>query len=205
MSIEMIENSELAALSNSRLGNRNFIDEGQRRMGINSKQEYACFTGEDDFYNLFGSRNRKKSAFRDAQRLLYKDLKKDCDNIQTSIDIINNDIATLLKRNNNLEQRERLGEANNVLGEFKKQQIANKCEEVKAAALKEAERAKSLELLTSISDSTVDKAKGDLAGLTSADAKAGSEATVGGINKKVLIYGGIGLGVLVIAAIMIRR
>ena len=75
MSIEMLENSELAALSNSRLGNRNFIDEGQRRMGINSKQEYACFTGEDDFYNLFGSRNRKKSAFRTAQNLLYKDLK----------------------------------------------------------------------------------------------------------------------------------
>jgi hypothetical protein len=205
MSIEMLENSELAALSNSRLGNRNFIDEGQRRMGINSKQEYACFTGEDDFYNLFGSRNKKKSNFRAAQRALYKDLKKDCDNIQTSIDIISNDVATLLKQKSNLEQRERLSEANNVLGEFKKQQIGNKCEEVRAAALKEAERAKSLELLTSISDSTVDKAKGDLAGLTSADAKAGSEATVGGINKKILIYGGIGLGVLVVAAIMIRR
>ena len=205
MSIEMIENSELAALSNSRLGNRNFIDEGQRRMGINSKQEYACFTGEDDLYNLFGSRNKKKANFRTAQNLLYKDLKTDCDNIQTSIDIVSNDVATLLKKRSDLETRERLDSANAVLGDFKKKQIANKCEEVKAAALKESERTKSLELLTSISDSTVDKAKGDLAGLTAADAKGGSEATVGGINKKVLIYGGIGLGVLVVAAIIIRR
>ena len=205
MATDMLENCGLSALDPSRLGNRNFIDEGQRVVKRQVIQGGYMFTGEDDFYNLFGSRNKKKRNFRAAQNLLYKDLKTDCDNIQTSIDIISNDVATLLKRKSDLEQRERLIEANNVLGEFKKKQIANKCEEVKAAALKDSERAKSLELLTSISDTTVNKAKGDLAGLIGGDAKDGGAATVGGINKKVLLYGGIGLGVLVVAAILIRR
>jgi hypothetical protein len=205
MATDMLENCGLSALDPSRLGNRNFIDEGQRVVKRQVIQGGYMFTGEDDFYNLFGSRNKKKRNFRTAQNILYKDLKTDCDNIQTSIDIISNDVATLLKKKSDLETRERLNEANNVLGDFKKKQIANKCEEVKAAALKESERAKSLELLTSISDTTVNKAKGDLAGLIGGDAKDGGAATVGGINKKVLLYGGIGLGVLVVAAILIRR
>jgi hypothetical protein len=206
MATDMLENCELSALDDSRLGNRNFIDEGQRVVKRQVVQGGFMFTGEEDFYNLFGSRNKKKSNFRLAQRNKYKDLKDDCDNIQVSIDIISNDVATLLKRKSDLENKERLSEANTVLGEFKNKQIANRCEEVKAASLKESERAKSLELLTSLSDTTVDKAKGDLAGLIGGDAKDGKAGeTVGGINKKVLLYGGIGLGVLVVAAILIRK
>ena len=206
MATDMLENCGLSALDHSRLGNKNFIDEGRVAVKRQVIQGGFMFTGEDDFYNLFGSRNKKKSNFRAAQRALYKDLKDDCDNIQLSIDIISNDVATLLKKKSDLETKERLSEANNVLGEFKRKQIANRCEEVKAASLKESERAKSLELLTSISDTTVNKAKGDLAGLTSADAKDGKASeTVGGVNKKVLLYGGIGLGVLVVAAILIRK
>lgn len=205
MATDMLENCGLSALDDSRLGNRNFIDEGQIAVKRQVIQGGFMFTGEEDFYNLFGSRNKKKSNFRLAQRNKYKDLKDDCDNIQISIDIISNDVATLLKRRSDLENKERLSEANAVLGEFKNKQIANRCEEVKAAALKESERAKSLELLTSISDTTVNKAKGDLTGLIGGDAKDGSAAIVGGINKKVLLYGGIGLGVLVVAAILIRK
>lgn len=205
MATDMLENCGLSALDDSRLGNKNFIDEGQIAVKRQVIQGGFMFTGEEDFYNLFGSRNKKKSNFRLAQRNKYKDLKDDCDNIQISIDIISNDVATLLKRRSDLETKERLIEANVVLGEFKNKQIANRCEEVKAASLKESERAKSLELLTSISDTTVNKAKGDLAGLIGGDAKDGGAATVGGINKKVLLYGGIGLGVLVVAAILIRK
>jgi len=206
MATDMLENCGLSALDDSRLGNRNFIDEGQIAVKRQLVQGGFMFTGEEDFYNLFGSRKKKKSNFREAQRNKYKDLKDDCDNIQVSIDIISNDVATLLKRRSDLETKERLSEANAVLGEFKNKQIANRCEEVKAASLKESERAKSLELLTSLSDTTVDKAKGDLGGLIGGDAKDGKAGeTVGGINKKVLLYGGIGLGVLVVAAILIRK
>ena len=54
MAIDMIENNELAALDTSRVGNdRCFVDE--------KSQNYLGFTGEEDFYNLFGSKKRKAS------------------------------------------------------------------------------------------------------------------------------------------------
>ena len=116
MATDMLENCGLSALDHSRLGNKNFIDEGQRAVKRQVIQGGYMFTGEEDFYNLFGSRNKKKANFRAAQRALYKDLKDDCDNIQLSIDIISNDVATLLKKKSDLETKERLSEANNVLG-----------------------------------------------------------------------------------------
>ena len=55
MAIDMIEQNELGALAPSRVGNdRCFVDE--------QTLSYLGFTGEDDFYNLFGSKKRKNSV-----------------------------------------------------------------------------------------------------------------------------------------------
>jgi hypothetical protein len=62
----------------------------------------------------------------------------------------------------------------------------------------EEERKSSLDALTKISDLTVDKAKQDILG----GDKGGS---AGEGNKKLLLYGGIGLGVLVAIALIARR
>jgi hypothetical protein len=56
----------------------------------------------------------------------------------------------------------------------------------------------SLDALTKISDLTVDKAKQDILGTDKSGGAAGS-------NKKLLLYGGIGLGVLVAIALIARR
>ena len=66
MAIDSIENNELSALAPSRLGLRQFANDGAKGM-----PKMMNFTGGDDFVNLFGSRVRKKSAFRQQVRDKY--------------------------------------------------------------------------------------------------------------------------------------
>jgi hypothetical protein len=47
----------------------------------------------------------------------------------------------------------------------------------------------------------VNKAKGDLVGLD----MGGDTKTVGGVNKNLLIYGGIGIGALVVIALIFKK
>ena len=191
MAIDMIESNELAALAPSRLGLKQFADEG-----------FKNYAGGEDFFNLFGSRRRKKSAIRDAVVAKYKDLPTDCANIQTSIDIIANDVATLLKQKSNLQQREALDETNIILGQFKAIKVQNRCEEVKAEQKREQVKADTLKTLQELGDVSVQKAQAELQGL-----QAGTEGAAGGQidTKKILIYGGIGLAVLVGIALILRK
>jgi len=64
-----------------------------------------------------------------------------------------------------------------------------------------AERKSLLDTLTNVSDTTVEKAKGDLKGI---DMGTG-EKTVGGVNKNLLIYGGVGLGALIVIALIFKK
>jgi hypothetical protein len=191
MAIDMIENNDLGVFSEGRLGLRQFADENRN------------YTGSEDFYNLFGSRNKKKASFREQVRAKYDAFPTDCANIQTSIDAISNDVATLLKQKSTLEQREKLDETNKVLGDYKNKQILQGCEALKEAEKQEKERASTLDTLTKLSDVSVSKAQQELQGLMPTEGAAQGDFL--SKNKNLLIYGGIGVGALIVIALILRK
>lgn len=186
----MIERNDFGNFTEGRLGWKQFADEG-----------YRNYTGGEDFYNLFGSRASKKTTIRESVRAKYADLSTDCSNIQTAIDVVSNDIATLLKQKTNLQQREALDESNKVLGEFKNRQIIQGCQQAMAQKEAESKRAETLETLTKLSDVSVGKAQQELAGL--APQEGGGNVLQK--NKNLLIYGGLGLVGLVVIALILKR
>lgn len=191
MAIDMIERNDFGNFTEGRLGWKQFADEG-----------YKNYTGGEDFYNLFGSRKGKKRTIREEVRAKYATLSTDCANIQTSIDVISNDIATLLKQKANLQQREALDESNKVLGEFKNRQIIQGCQQVLAQKEAETKRTETLDTLTKLSDISVGKAQQELAGLAPQEGGQGDFLKK---NKNLLIYGGLGLVGLVVIALILRR
>lgn len=116
MAIDMIENNELSALAPSRLGLSQFVDES-----------YSNYTGGEDFFNLFGSRRRKKGNIREQIRQEYANLSTDCSNIQGSIDRVQADMFQLSKEKNSLEKREGLSEMASILSSLKSKQIGQGC------------------------------------------------------------------------------
>jgi hypothetical protein len=149
MAIDMIEHNELGALSHSRLGSANFINE----------------ISDDSYANLFGSRKRKKSKFREDVRNLYKDMKTDCDSLLTNIDTISADLETLVKRSaskSTLEIKEKLDETQIILGEMKSLQAKQQCTIKQSQAERQRSASENLKTLTDLSDTTVGKAMADL-------------------------------------------
>jgi hypothetical protein len=178
MAIDMIENNELSALGESRLKSMSFINEG------NNYQNYIG----DDFYNLFGSRRKKKNKFREDVRKLYDNFKTDCESLALNIDIVTTDLETLVKRSggkSSLEIKEKIDETQIVLGELKKIQSQQQCVMKTAAAEKELQSAENIKTLIDLSDSSVAKAQAELAGLD--DSKKDEMNT----NTYIYIAGGV--------------
>jgi hypothetical protein len=186
MAIDMIENNDLGTFTEGRLGFRQFADE-----------KFSNYTGGEDFYNLFGSRKAKKSAFREAVRQKYQNLPSDCERVQNSIDLISNDVQTLLKQKSSLEVREKLDESNIILGEYKRLQIQQNCEGLAAQKAKQEERESTLATLTQLTESSVGQAKTELTTAKSA---------VAGIpTKNLLIYGGVGVAAFILIALILKK
>ncbi len=196
----MIENNELSALAPSRVGNdRCFVDE--------KSQSYLGFTGEEQFYNLFGSQKRKQSIAqveKDAKAKWAQYDTKTCGGIQLLIDDAQVEIERITKimaSNNGFDLPIQLKFARNAQAEAKKLQNQYDCVNKLAKEKVEAERKALLDTLTNVSDTAVNKAKGDLVGLDMGT----PEKSVGGVNKNLLIYGGIGLGALVVIALILKK
>jgi len=187
MAIDSIENNELSALAPSRLGLRQFANDGAK-----GTPKMMNFTGGDDFVNLFGSRVRKKSAFRQQVRDKYGAIPSDCQAVKDKIDIINSDYETLVKRSAGrvtLEIKEKLDETNIVLGEHKSALLKLGCKAQEAqlqAQVAETKAAQTLETLTKLGESQVSAAKADLLGTA-------TPAQGGGMNKNIIIFGVIGV------------
>lgn len=194
MAIDMIENNELGALAPSRLGLREFADD---------KWAYKNYTGGDDFFNLLGSRKKKMEKYSSWARTKFENLSTDCDKIQGSIEIINNEIQLLLKQKQTLNIKTQLKETNQILADFKRTQIEQDCERILTQAKSEKEREQTLATLTQLSDVSVGKAQQELAGLQAglSPQEASSQANM----KKYLLYGGIGLGAILLIALITKK
>ena len=110
MAIDMLENNELAALAPSRLGLRQFADE---------EWVYKNYAGDDQFFNLFGSRKAKISKYSSWAKTKFENLPTDCDNIQSSIDILNNELSVLLRQKQTLNVKTQINETNQIIKDFK--------------------------------------------------------------------------------------
>lgn len=194
MAIDMIENNELGALAPSRLGLREFADDNWA---------YKNYTGGEDFFNLFGSRKAKIEKYSSWAKTKFENLSTDCDKIQGSIDIINNELQLLLKQKQTLNIKTQIKETNQILADFKRMQIQQDCEKKITEAKTATEREQTLATLTQLSDVSVGKAQQELAGLQAglSPEEAASQAR----TKNYLLYGGLGLGAILLIALIARR
>jgi hypothetical protein len=198
MAIDMLENNELGALATMRIGgNTSFVDE-------NDITPYRNFTGEDEFFNLFGSKKRKASVAqveKDANEKWGQYDQKTCGGIElliadTQVEIER--ITKMMASSKGFELPIQLSIARGAQANAKMLQNQYDCVRKAEQAKIEEERKSSLDALTKISDSTIDKAKQDILG-------GDKDGSAGDGNKKLLLYGGIGLGVLVAIALIARR
>jgi LPXTG-motif cell wall-anchored protein len=196
MAIDMIENNEMGALAHSRLGSRNFVDDRK------SKVRFRSYTGIQEFEeeNFLGILEGKaKQKVRNAVRDKWKTLpKNNCATIQQSIDIVQNDIARITKQlaiKSNADRKTELDETNNVLGDLKSAQIRLNCENIEAQAQQQQAKAETEATLKQAAEEQVQAAKKDI---------ATQSTTTNPSTQNWLIYGGVGL-VVVIAAFMILK
>jgi hypothetical protein len=159
MAIDMLEDNELSALAPSRLGMKNFINDKPMRGKKMPKQE-------EQFAYLFGSANRKKLASRIQGK--WSGLPTDCDKIDSSIKIVEEDIASQIKKSSTQKgyalksTKIIIQESQMALGELKKLKEVN-CVAVEIEK-KAMEEEKFQEKLQKISEDAIAKAKGDTQG-----------------------------------------
>lgn len=185
MAIDMIESNDLGALAPSRLGMYQFADEAFRN-----------YTGDSEFFNAKG-RRAKIEKYKGWAQEKFAGLPTDCENIQNSINIINEELKLLLKSKSSLNTKTQIAETNQVLARFKKLQISQDCDRVLTEKKTAEERAEALKTLGELSDTSVEKAQRELKGLQG----GGKDDN----TKKILIYGGVGLAVLVAVVLILRK
>lgn len=184
MAIDMIEDSELSALAPSRLGMRNFANDGKDFRDY-KKPQYA---------NLFGSQ------IRDYAERVTEDLKKklspQCDKIDQSIAIIQAEIDATIKRSATekadplKKSKAAIQKAQTLLGEYQKMKI-NNCAVVEQQKKDIAEQ-RFQENLQAITESAVQKAKSDVSGTTIVEKIN---------NNKPLVIGGF---ILIVGLVVFR-
>jgi hypothetical protein len=193
MAIDMLENNELSALAPSRLGMKNFINDKPMRGKKMPNQE-------EQFANLFGSKNRRKLASRVQGK--WSSLPTDCDKIDSSIKIVEEDIASQIKKSSTQKgyalksTKIIIQESQMALGELKKLKEAN-CSTV-IEEKKAMEEQKFQEKLEKISEDAIAKAKGDVPASASAGQVVNKIVENVKSNKNIYLIGG---GILVLGLV----
>ena len=218
MAIDMIENNDLGALANGRLGDlTQFADESKAFKNFTGNEDvFQKIDVNEEFENLFGSKtfkDNKEKAKKDAELFVSRLPKSTCNDLKDSLDKLALYIEAQTKELGMVKGHVteypniRLGIARRVESEMKMKQQDAKCLEVAAKAESEEKRAELISTLTNVSEASVQQAKTDLFGVPSGQplyAPASQGGGLGGAlgsNKNLLIYGGIG----VIALILILR
>lgn len=201
MAIDMIENNELGALAPSRLGLRQFTDDGVA-------YSHRNFAGGEQFFNLFGSKTRKESLARveqEAKQFWSKYPLKTCQDAEKLLQATLSEVESLNKR---LAANDKdpfipvwIRVTREVEGEARRLYTSLDCEAKAAELKKEAAKKETLDLAIQLGDTSVQKAQAELAGLQGKLA----DDTGGLDNKKILLYGGVGVGALILIALILRR
>jgi hypothetical protein len=205
MAIDLIENDKELAFAPSRMGLKSFADE-------DCKNYFGAenFFGKDieQYYNLFGSRTRKNSienVKREQNAYWRAAPQKSCSDLKLTLAKQAIDIEKLTKlsaTSNEFWIQPALETAREWEAKFKKMQADMNCLESEAKAKAEREKAETLATLEKLGDLGVQKSKQDLMdiGQPSADGEK-----ILGLDKKVVVYGGIGVGALLIFALILRK
>ena len=224
MAIDMIENNELGALAKSRLGDtKQFTDENQKFKNFSGNEEvFQRVDINEEFENLFGSKtfkDNKAKANKEAEDFVAALPKGNCDDIEKSLERLALYIEAqtkelgLAKGHVTEYPKIRLTVARKKEAELKMAQSNADCLNIQAKAQSEAKKADLIKTLTNVSEASVQQAKTDLFGTpigqplyapatTDQGALSSVKNALGGSNKNLLIYGGIGVIVLIL---LLRR
>lgn len=141
MAIDMIENNELGALSQSRLGNKCFVDEYM----------YSDFLGIGRGKKI----TRKIQAQRSSEYAVDPSQSSDCNYLQQRLQEIKNKIAFELSKNPNKKARQRyLDPLYGAENSFKDAILRNKCEEKTSQAEEQKFKKETEEAIQRASEST---------------------------------------------------
>lgn len=194
MAIDMIEDNELSALAPSRLGMRNFVND-RPRMGKKMPHQ------EERMQEFLGIGNRKKRGkLVSAQSEKWKSLPTDCESIASSVAIVEEDTAALIKstatqKGATLKNTKALiNENQRVLGELKQIKVGAECSKLAEQKKAEEER-KFQENLVKVSEESIAKAKGEAETLSQ---KVSS-------NKTLLLIGGGVVAVGIIGYLIFKK
>lgn len=203
MAIDMIERTTEGAHAPSRLGNHQFADESR---------EFKNFTGGHDFFqgggedwaNLFGSQLRKKhlKENQEAERKVWAAYPETtCDQIQKKLNGLSTRAESIVKelaaKPKDAFLGVRLAAVREIEGRVKGIQTQLDCVNIQAKAQAEANKAETLATLTNLSEKSIQSAKTDLLGIDTTTSTSS--------NKKLLVYGGIGIGVILLIALLRRK
>ena len=224
MAIDMIENNDLGALAIGRLGDLNsFTDENKGFKNFAGNEEvFQKIDINEEFENLFGSKtfkNNKEKAKNDAEAFVKKLPKTTCDDLSSSLDKLALYIEAetkqlgLAKGHVTEYPKIRLGVARTAEADMKMKQQDKQCIAIAQKIESEQKKAELIKTLTNVSEDSVQQAKKDLFGTPAgqplyAPARSGQGAlssvqnALGGSNKNLLIYGGIGVVALIL---LLRR
>jgi hypothetical protein len=223
MAIDMIENNELSALAKSRLGDiKQFSDENKKYKNFSGNEEiFQRVDVNEEFENLFGSKtfkDNKAQATKEAEDFVAALPKANCDNIEKSLEKLALYIEAqtkelgLAKGHVTEYPKNRLTVARKAEADLKMTQSNLDCLNIQAKAQSEAKKAELIKTLTNVSEASVQQAKTDLFGTptgqplyapaTSGEGALSSVQNALGSNKNLLIYGGIGVIVLIL---LLRR
>jgi hypothetical protein len=203
MAIDMIERTTEGAHAPSRLGNHQFADESREFKNFTGGQEFFQGGGED-WANLFGSQLRKKhlKENQDAERKAWAAYpEKTCDDIQKKLNGLSTRGESIVKelaaKPKDAFLPVRLAVVREIEGKLKGIQTQLDCVAIQAKAQSEATKAETLATLTTLSEKSIQNAKSDLLGVDT------STSTTS--NKNLLLYGGIGLGVILLIVLLRKK
>jgi hypothetical protein len=223
MAIDMIENNELGALAKSRLGDtKQFTNENQKYKNFSGNEDvFQKVDINEEFENLFGSKtfkDNKAQATKEAEDFVASLPKGNCDDIEKSLERLALYIEAqtkelgLAKGHVTEYPKNRLTVARRAEANLKMAQSNADCLNIQAKAQSEAKKAELIKTLTNVSEASVQQAKTDLFGTpigqplyapaTTEQGPLTSVQSALGSNKNLLIYGGIGIIVLIL---LLRR
>jgi hypothetical protein len=206
MAIDMIERTSEGAHAPSRLGLHQFADENNNFKNFTGGQDFFQGGGED-WANLFGSKKRKSSLKenQEAEAKVWSSYPTaTCDEIQRLIDALGLRAETLVKQIAAQPKDPfypvRIVVVREFEGKTKSLQLQNDCLNIVAKAREDAQKQETLSTITNLSEKSIQNAKNDLLGINLTDPTATASP-----NKKLILYGGIGVGAVILLLLLRQK